>query len=61
MFVLLIVVFFSALFSVCVSTSVGAINYTTSSENEFITYENSTEGIKIDYPKGWTVTARCHG
>jgi hypothetical protein len=33
---------------------VGAINYTTSSENKFVTYENSTEGIKIDYPEGWT-------
>ena len=55
-FVLLIVVFFSAQFSVCVSTPAGAINYTTSSENKFVTYENSTEGTKIDYPKGWTVS-----
>ena len=47
--------FFSAQFSVCVSTPAGAINYTTSSENKFVTYENSTEGTKIDYPKGWTV------
>jgi hypothetical protein len=45
----LIVAFFSTLF-----TSVGAINYTTSSEKKFVTYENSTEGIKIDYPEGWT-------
>ena len=47
--------FFSAQFSVCVSTPAGAFNYTTSSENKFVTYENSTEGTKIDYPKGWTV------
>ena len=46
---------FSAQFSVCVSTPTGAFNYTTSSENKFVTYENSTEGTKIDYPKGWTV------
>jgi eukaryotic-like serine/threonine-protein kinase len=52
MFVLLIITFFTALFSV--STFAGASNYTTSSRNEFITYENSTEGIKIDYPEGWT-------
>jgi hypothetical protein len=50
----LIIAFFSALFSASVSTCAGAINYTTSSENEFINYENSTEGIKIDYPEGWT-------
>lgn len=29
-------------------------NNDTSSQNEFITYENSTQGIKIDYPKWWT-------
>jgi hypothetical protein len=46
--------FFSTLFTLWVSISVGAINYTTSSENKFVTYENSTEGIKIDYPEGWT-------
>ena len=55
MFFLLSVVFFSALFSVLISTSVGAINYTPNSENKFVTYENSTEGTKIGYPKGWTV------
>ena len=47
--------FFSAQFSVCVSTPTEFFNYTTSSENKFVTYENSTEGTKIDYPKGWTV------
>jgi hypothetical protein len=42
--------------SLCsISTSVGAINYTPNSENKFVTYENSTEGTKIGYPKGWTV------
>ena len=45
-------VFFSTLFSV--STSVAFTN-TTSVNNEFIAYENTTEGIKIDYPTGWTV------
>ena len=55
MFFLLSVVFFSAVFSVLISTSVGAINYTPNSENKFVTYENSTEGTKIGYPKGWTV------
>ena len=55
MFFLLSVVFFSALFSVLISTSVGAINYTPNGENKFVTYENSTEGTKIGYPKGWTV------
>ena len=55
MFFLLSVVFFSAVFSVLILTSVGAINYTPNSENKFVTYENSTEGTKIDYPKGWTV------
>lgn len=29
-------------------------NNVTSNQNEFITYENATQGIKIDYPKGWT-------
>ncbi|MGA8563270.1 MAG: PsbP-related protein [Nitrososphaeraceae archaeon] len=24
-------------------------------EDQFVTYDNSTRGIKIDYPKGWTV------
>jgi hypothetical protein len=24
-------------------------------EDQFVTYENSTQGIKIDYPKGWTI------
>jgi hypothetical protein len=23
--------------------------------DQFVTYDNSTRGIKIDYPKGWTV------
>ena len=23
--------------------------------DQFVTYDNSTQGIKIDYPKGWTV------
>ena len=55
MFFLLSVVFFSAVFSVLISTSVGAINYTPNSKNKFVTYENSTEGTKIGYPKGWTV------
>jgi hypothetical protein len=45
--------FFSML--VLVSVSAGAINYIQGSANEFITYENSTEGIKIDYPKGWAL------
>ena len=44
--------FFSML--VLVSVSAGVINYIQGSANEFVTYENSTEGIKIDYPEGWT-------
>ena len=24
-------------------------------EDQFDTYDNATQGIKIDYPKGWTV------
>jgi hypothetical protein len=45
--------FFSML--VLVSVSAGVINYIQGSANEFVTYENSTEGVKIDYPKGWSV------
>ena len=38
----------------------GADNNVTSNKSQitldqFVTYENSTRGIKIDYPKGWTV------
>jgi len=37
----------------------GADNITSSksqiTEDQFVTYDNSTQGIKIDYPKGWTV------
>jgi len=40
---------------VLVSVSAGVINYIQGSANEFVTYENSTEGVKIDYPKGWSV------
>jgi eukaryotic-like serine/threonine-protein kinase len=37
----------------------GADNVTSNksqiTEDQFVTYDNSTQGIKIDYPKGWTV------
>ena len=37
----------------------GADNVTSNksqiTEDQFVTYDNSTRGIKIDYPKGWTV------
>ena len=37
----------------------GADNVTSNksqiTEDQFVTYENSTRGIKIDYPKGWSV------
>ena len=37
----------------------GADNVTSNksqiSEDQFVTYNNSTQGIKIDYPKGWTI------
>ena len=37
----------------------GADNVTSNksqiTEDQFVTYENSTRGIKIDHPKGWTV------
>ena len=44
--------FFSAIF--LISLTAEAINNSTSVKNEFIAYENASEGIKIDYPKGWT-------
>jgi hypothetical protein len=50
-FVLLSTVLFSTLFSL--SAYAASINIT-SIKNEFINYENASEGIKIDYPKGWT-------
>ena len=50
-FVLLITVLFSTLFSLsayAASTNIPSV------KNEFINYENASEGIKIDCPKGWT-------
>ena len=52
-FVLLIHVFFSTYSQYHICSA--AFTNITSVKNEFITYENTTEGIKIDYPKGWTV------
>jgi eukaryotic-like serine/threonine-protein kinase len=31
------------------------LNKSQITEDQFVTYDNSTQGIKIDYPKGWTV------
>ena len=50
-FILTIVALFAAIFFIPVFAE--GIN-DASSKNEFVTYENSTQGIKIDYPKGWT-------
>ncbi len=55
--VVVVLMLFVPLFSI---TSFAADNITsdksnTTTEDQFVTYENSTQGIKIDYPKGWTV------
>ncbi len=43
-------------------SSFGADNVTSNksqiSEDQFVTYDNSTQGIKIDYPKDWTVVTQ---
>jgi hypothetical protein len=44
----------TVLFSTLFSLPAYATSTNISVENEFITYENASEGIKIDYPKGWT-------
>jgi len=47
-FMLLIIALFAAIFFI---PAFAEGNNDTSSQNEFATYENSTQGIKIDYPK----------
>ncbi len=49
--ILLIIALFAVIFFI---PAFAEGNNDTSSQNEFITYENATQGIKIDYPKGWT-------
>jgi eukaryotic-like serine/threonine-protein kinase len=46
-----VIVVFTPLFAAGIGPS---NNTNTTSNTTFITYENSTRGIKIDYPKDWT-------
>jgi len=50
-FIFFILIVFTPLFAAGIGSST---NMSTNANTTFLTYENSTRGVKIDYPKDWT-------